>query len=560
MFNLTHVKYLDCSYNKLEGLIPENINGFSKLTSLDLRYNILNGTIPSWCFYLPSLRSLYLGNNQLIGNIGEFLSYSLVSIDLSGNMLQNNIPKSMFDLVNLTSLILSTNNLSGVLDFQNFSKLNHLLSLDLSKNRFSFVKNFFGWNKPFLDLSFNLLEGNLPIPLFGNEYFSISNNKFIGNISPMICNASSLVILNLSHNKLTGLIPQCLGTLPNLSVMDLQMNNLSGTMPGNISKTNMFQTLKFNHNQLEGPLPQSLSHCEQLEVLDLGDNKIVDTFPNWLEHLKELQVLVLRANQFHGAIVSLKSKHPFSKLRIFDVSSNHFSGLIPAIYIKEFKGMKGIDDGKSGLQYMVNKNYSSYNDSVFITMKGNFVELTRIFITFTTIDFSDNKFEGEIPNVIGELNSLIGLNLSHNKINGTIPPSMGGLKSLEWLDLSSNKLMGDIPEALVDLNYLSFLNLSQNQLVGVIPQGKQFNTFSSDSYEGNIGLCGFPSSKSCHNDGGEHQPSLVLHENGFEFGWKVVAMGYGCGFVFGVVMGYLVFSTGKPKCLARLVQNIRLAK
>jgi hypothetical protein len=29
----------------------------------------------------------------------------------------------------------------------------------------------------------------------------------------------------------------------------------------------------------------------------------------------------------------------------------------------------------------------------------------------------------------------------------------------------------------------------------------------------------------------------------FEFGWKVVAIGYGCGFVIGVVIGHIVITT-----------------
>jgi len=68
---------------------------------------------------------------------------------------------------------------------------------------------------------------------------------------------------------------------------------------------------------------------------------------------------------------------------------------------------------------------------VVIIMKGFSIELTRILTTFTTIDLSNNMFEGEIPQVIGKLNSLKGLNLSHNQIIGTIPQSLSNLKNLE---------------------------------------------------------------------------------------------------------------------------------
>ena len=86
--------------------------------------------------------------------------------------------------------------------------------------------------------------------------------------------------------------------------------------------------------------------------------------------------------------------------------------------------------------------------------------------------------------------ALYFLNLLHNAFTSQILPSLGNLTQLESLDLSSNNLIGEIPMRLADLIFLAVLNLSFNQLVGQIPQGKQFATFSEDSYEWNKGLCG----------------------------------------------------------------------
>ena len=93
------------------------------------------------------------------------------------------------------------------------------------------------------------------------------------------------------------------------------------------------------------------------------------------------------------------------------------------------------------------------------------------------------------------------------------------------------------------------LNLSKNYLYGQIHQCKQFNTFMNDSYSGNLGLCGFPMIKSCGND--EEQPpppSSITQEDDFKFEdrfhWKVVLLGYSCGFIFGLDLGYLMFSSG----------------
>ncbi|WVY89577.1 hypothetical protein V8G54_035091 [Vigna mungo] len=615
LFNLTQLSLLDLLNNKLVGPIPTQITKLSKLSILDLSGNMLNGPIPRGCYSLPSLWYLNLGSNQLTGSIGKFSTNSLQTLRLSNNKLQGNFPNSIFQLQNLINLDLSSIGLSGVVDFHQFSKLKALNSLDLSHNSLlslKFENNFDcilpnlrylylsstnvssfpkfiapnlqdldlshntirgsipkwfhenllrSWkNIGYIDLSFNKLRGDLPIPPNGIGFFSVSNNELSGDISSALCNASTLSILNWASNNLTGLIPQCLVAFPSLWVLDLQDNNLYGSIPDNFSKGNSFETLKLNGNQLKGPLPRSLAHCTNLEVLDLGNNNIEDMFPYWLEILTTLQVLSLRSNKFHGVIASFGTKLPFPKLKIFDISDNYFTGPLPVSYIHNFQGMMNANDNQIGLKYLGQN--SLYNDSIVIVMKGRYMELTRILTVFTSIDLSNNMFEGEIPKVIGELHSLKGLNLSHNRITGTIPISLGNLSNLEWLDLSWNQLKGEIPLALTNLNFLAVLNLSQNQFEGMLPKGGQFNTFENDSYVGNPMLCGIPLSKSC-KENKEKSPYSTLDKEESGFGWKSVVVGYACGMIFGIILGCNVFFIGKPQLLARLVErvlNVRLIR
>ncbi|XP_016718386.1 receptor-like protein 9DC1 [Gossypium hirsutum] len=342
-----------------------------------------------------------------------------------------------------------------------------LIYLNVSHNSLTKVDHFPWKNIAVLDLSFNLIHGNLLIPASTINVFSVSNNNFNGEVPSLICNASAIRILDLSHNNLSGTIPQCFGNLSNgLEFLNLKKNKLNGTIPPTFAKGCQLSNFNLNGNLLEGPLTPSILNCRGLEVLDLGNNKINDTFPYWLGSLPQLQVLMI-------------------------------------------------------------------------------------------IDLSNNQFEGEIPKVIGKLNLLKGLNLSHNNLNGRIPTSIGNLTILEWLDLSSNKLAGTIPNRFVDLAFLSSFNVFENHLHGQIPQGKQFNTFGNDSYEGNKGLCGFPVSKGCNII--EPPAPNVFEKDGSKskiaFGWQVVLIGYGCGVVFGMAVGYVVFQIGKPKWLVNLVEN-----
>ena len=82
---------------------------------------------------------------------------------------------------------------------------------------------------------------------------------------------------------------------------------------------------------------------------------------------------------------------------------------------------------------------------MIVVMKGLSMEFVKIQNPFTTIDFSNNGFIGEIPKSIGKLTSNMSLSLEH-------------LTNLEWLDLSPNKLIGEILGQLVDLTSLEVLN------------------------------------------------------------------------------------------------------
>ncbi|KAJ9153464.1 hypothetical protein P3X46_026899 [Hevea brasiliensis] len=456
-------------------------------------------------------------------------------IDFSNNLLDGPIPSSLFHLPSLRYLFLQNNSLTGHISHFQFHKLRYL------------------------DLSNNLLDG--PIPSSVSRLVNLrvlilsSNNKLIQEIPPSICELKSLQILDLSKNGLSGSIPYCLGSFKKLLVLGLGLNNFQGTIFTTFSEGNSLRYLNFNGNKFQGHIPKSITNCRYLEVLDLGSNKIEDTFPSFLGTLTELRVLILRFNKLHGSMQSPSTNFSFPKLRILDVSNNVLSGNLPSNFFKDLKAMMDVD---SYMEYMMMKDYS-YDYSARMILKGLEIELVKIQTTLTVIDLSGNKFTGEIPEAMWKLKALKQLNLSHNRLTGCILSSLGNLSNLESLDLSYNLLTGEIPIHLVDLTFLQILNLSYNQLEGPIPQGKQFNTFENSSYEGNLGLCGFPLSKSCNS--GDIIKQLVPLPNLQEgdatgFGWKSVSIGFGCGLPFGFSMGYMTQTRRRRAWFVRLIQSV----
>ncbi|KAM3737770.1 hypothetical protein ACB098_09G081500 [Castanea mollissima] len=504
VFKLQGLKFLSFSSNKFNGSFQlDEIQNLRNLSNLDLSYNKLsvnyNGTASSLLF--PHFSTLKLASCKL-SKFPDFLKNQskLVTLDLSGNQIPGEIPNWIWKPNNLMYLNLSYNRLVTLQGpFRNLPS--QLSVLDLHSNQLQGKLPDLPPVVQYLDFSMNNFSSIIPtsigMSLDFTIFLSLSSNKFHGDIPQSLCNGIFLLVLDLSNNSLTGTIPQCFYTMSEtLRVLNLRRNNLSGSIsdkfPGNCG----IQTLSLNGNLLKGKLPNSLASCTYLEVLDIGNNYIEDVFPCYLKNISSLRVLILRSNKFNGSIDCGGPNTSWPMLQIIDLASNNFTGQLPRKYFSTWKAML---DEEDKVRSMINHLQCSfhfgqfyYQNKITVTSKGLDIEQVKILTVFTSIDISDNKLEGPIPETIGELKSLYVLNLSHNALMGKIPLSLGNLSQLESLDLSSNKITGEIPMQLCYLTFLEALNLSFNQLVGPIPQGKQFGTLSNYSYIHNKELCGFP--------------------------------------------------------------------
>ncbi|XP_057990689.1 receptor-like protein Cf-9 [Hevea brasiliensis] len=387
---LSCLDYLDLSNNKLHGPIPNSIFKLVDLTVLilssnnltgeaspatcklkslqilDLSNNSLNGFIPQ-CLgnFSNNLSVLHLGMNKFHGTIPETFSVgsSLRYLNFNGNQLQRKIPLSISNCRNLEILDLGNNNIDD--SFPHFlGTLSKLQILILKSNKLhGLVKgptaNYSFSKLRIFDLSRNKLHGPIPNSIFKLVDLTVlilSSNNLTGEASSAACKLKSLQILDLSNNSLNGFIPQCLGNFSkSLSVLHLGMNKFHGTIPETFSVGSSLRYLNFNGNQLQRKIPLSISNCRNLEILDLGNNNIDDSFPHFLGTLSKLQILILKSNKLHGLVKGPTANYSFSKLRIFDLSRNMFSGPLPAEYFDNFKAMVNSD---VKMEYMRDPNNS----------------------------------------------------------------------------------------------------------------------------------------------------------------------------------------------------------
>ncbi|PHU14055.1 hypothetical protein BC332_15260 [Capsicum chinense] len=480
------------------------------------------------------------------------LSHNSISLTNCKNKIKSTFPES------ITLLGLSACEID---EFNFLRSIKNLWNLDLSNNKIQGSIPDWAWSNWLLSLTvLNLSHNKLSVlNLSYNMLTSFDQNSrpHLYSIPSSVCNLTSLKVLYLARNNLKGAIPQCLGNMSDqLEFLDMQHNSLSGDLQTTFGLGSGLKSFNYG-NKLEGKIPRSLANCKQLEVLDLGNNHLNDTFPMWLGILPKLRVLSLRSNKLHGPIRASRSMKLFPKLRMLDLSCNAFTAEIPTSLFHNLKAMKRIYQTAKG------PNDEYYEDSVTVVTKGQELEVVRILSLYTTMDLSINKFEGQIPSMIGDLIALRVLNLSHNGLQGHIPTSLGKLSVVESFDLSFNQLSGDTPETLASLTSLAVLNLSRNHLQGCIPRGPQFATLQNNSYEGNGGLRGFPLSKDCGSSWRPESDSTtgVLDQESnstllSELSWKVVLMGYGSGLFIGSSIAYFLLSSRNSNWLSRITEDL----
>lgn len=279
---------------------------------------------------------------------------------------------------------------------------------------------------------------------------SLHDNALGGQVPASIGFLRDLRGLYLFNNRFAGAVPAALGGCALLQTLDLSGNSLSGTISSSLANATRLYRLNLAYNNLSGPVPASLTSFRFLESLRLNNNNLSGELPSTIGDLRMLRELSLSNNLISGSIPDGIGN--LSSLQSLDLSDNLLGGTLP-------------------------------------------VSLFSI-VSLVEIKLDGNAIGGHIPEAIDGLKNLTKLSLRRNDLDGEIPATVGNLTRLLLLDFSENNLTGGIPESLSSLANLSSFNVSYNRLSGPVPVVLS-NKFSSNSFVGNLQLCGFNGSDIC---------------------------------------------------------------
>ncbi|CAL5415838.1 unnamed protein product [Camellia sinensis] len=335
----------------------------------------------------------YYINNSVNSTLTNFETMRLASCNLS------EFPNFLREQAILRFLDLSNNKIHGEFPKWLFNVgRDSLHNLNLSHNFLTSLERLPWKNLGYIDLHSNLLRGPLHVPLNTTYAFSILNNKLTGEIPTLICNLSSLGILDLSNNNLSGFILQCLGNSSNsLSVPALRFNMFHGPI-GTFKTKGKHPFLKLriidiSYNEFTGLLPTN--YIKQFEATMNAD-----------EH--EMKLKYMGEYYYQDSVVVMMKGYEIEYSRILTVFSI-------------------TDSSRNKFQRDIPKSIGRLN-------------------SLWGFNLSHNNLKGHIPTLLGNLTNLESLDLSSNELVGEIPQQLTSLKFLAVLNFSDNQLAGQIPQ------------------------------------------------------------------------------------------------------------------
>ncbi|KAL4559891.1 hypothetical protein LXL04_032037 [Taraxacum kok-saghyz] len=210
--------------------------------------------------------------------------------------------------------------------------------------------------------------------------------------------------------------------------------------------------LDLSYNMLDGTLPQCLNNLSSLKLLDISSNRFTGILvPSLIANLTSMEYLDFSHNKYKGSF-------------FFSSFSNH-TNLEFVRFISDNDRFEVETEEPIAWIPMFQLKFLSY----LIIPKG--LVIPRFLLhrhKLQQVDMSHNSMEGHFPNwLIKNNTNLERIILRNNLFSGM---SLHRNTNMKWLDMSGNRIIGNIPDHIPKFfPNLHILYFSMNSLSGVIP-------------------------------------------------------------------------------------------
>jgi Leucine-rich repeat (LRR) protein len=339
----------------------------------------------------------------------------------------------------------------------------------------------------------NILMLNLAYPINSPDGSYIDpcgdSRTLVGEISPSLLLLRQLEHIDLSWNCLlgpNGRMPSFLGSMKNLRYLNFSRVPFKGSVPpqlGNLSKLQYLDLgspyYKYDMYSKDITWLTNLPLLQYLGMDSVNLSGIAGDWPHILNMLPSLRVISLSFCSLGSANQSI-AYFNLTKLEKLDLSFNNFDHTYRSNWFWRARSLKHLVLEDTGLFGELPDALGNLTSLVVLDLSGNvnmtitqglknLCGLEILDLTVSSISIDIAELMDRLPLCTRENLQLQELLLGYNSFTGILPSSIGYFRSLRILQLNHNNLRGSVPTEIGTLTNLTSLYLSNNNLSGSVP-------------------------------------------------------------------------------------------